>query len=46
MLHEEEEYLEVVDIRKDIDEEFLLDIRNEYFNESKEIEKNQNMIKE
>ena len=28
-MHQEEEYLEVKDIRKEIDEKFALDIRNE-----------------
>ena len=38
-LHEDEECLEVVDTRKGIDEEFVLDIRNDHFNGSEEIEK-------
>ena len=38
-MHREGECLEVDEIRKEIDDEFSLDIRNECFHESAEIEK-------
>ena len=38
-MHQEEWCLEVEDIRKDIDDEFALYVRNEYFDEREEIEK-------
>ena len=37
-MHQEEEYLEVEEMKKEIDKEFALDIRDEHFDESKEEE--------
>ena len=37
-MNQEEEFLEVVDIRKEIDDEFALKIRCEHFDESEEDE--------
>ena len=38
-MHQEEECLEAEEIRKEIEVEFSLDVRNEHFDESEEIEK-------
>ena len=38
-MHQEEQCLESEETRKDINDEFALDMRNEYFDDSEEIEK-------